>query len=79
MRLILDELRYNSPDVRSDAYHPGPTDVQPPGCTIPIIDLGVLSCAILDKLISSLPDTSSRWWINLTRQPDEWDPEPADV
>ncbi len=67
MRLILDELRYNSPDVhydtrarRSDAYHPGPTDVQPPGCTIPIIEQGVLTCAILDELISSLPNASSR-------------------
>ncbi len=85
MRLILDELGYNSLDVhsdtrarRSDAYYPGPTVVQPSGCTIPIIEQGVLSCAILGELISSRPDASSRCWINLMHtilsqliQPDE--------
>lgn len=67
MRLILDELRYDSPDGhsdtrarRSDAYHHGPTDVQPSECTIPIIEQGVLTCAIPDELITSLADASSR-------------------
>ena len=86
MRLILDELMYNPPDVHSntrtrwpDVYHPGQTDVQPSGWMIPIVERAVLTCAILDKLISSLPDVSPRWWINLTRQPNVYYPGPADV
>ena len=39
-------------------YYPGQTDVQPSGCMIPIVERGVLTCAILDELISSLPDIS---------------------
>ena len=64
MRLILDKLRYDSPersDTRArqfDVYNPGPIDVQPSGCTIPIIGQSVLTCAIPDELITSLPDAS---------------------
>ena len=67
MCLILDELRYDSPDKRFDTrarqldtYYPGPTDVQPSGSTIPIIEQGVLTYAIPDKLITDLPDVSSQ-------------------
>ena len=44
---------------RPDVYDPGQADVQPSGCTVPIVVRGDLMCMILDKLMYNPPDVTS--------------------